>query len=375
MLRAISRLLSRNKIILNQKEFDAFIQRERNMVERHGSYFSLAVFNVNGIVHKPQDLKKITSMFKERLRCTDIAGWLDQGQIGLMLPLTTRENAHLVAKDILKRTDLDGKYSYEIHLYPVNISNHIDSDNDARGSRKADSTRDSKSKSNQGNRSSAPKFDAQVPTDQKDNLPGAFFSHCPLWKRTMDILISSAAILLLSPILLAVTVAVKMSSHGPILFRQKRCGFGGKVFRMYKFRTMIIDAEDHKHKLLADNHRNGPVFKIENDPRLTRVGNFLRRWSLDELPQLFNVLLGDMSLVGPRPPIVEEVRQYKIWQQRRLAVKPGITCIWQVRSRDSKDFDHWVREDIEYIAERSFLTDLKILIFTIPAVLSGKGAW
>jgi lipopolysaccharide/colanic/teichoic acid biosynthesis glycosyltransferase len=158
------------------------------------------------------------------------------------------------------------------------------------------------------------------------------------------------------------------------LFRQIRCGLNGRVFTLYKFRTMVADAEHRRGELQHLNEMAGPVFKLRRDPRVTLLGRFLRRFSLDELPQLWNVLRGDMSLVGPRPPIPEEVAQYQRWQRRRLSMKPGLTCLWQISGRNDLDFDRWMQLDLEYIDSWSPTLDLKILLKTIPAVLSGKGA-
>jgi lipopolysaccharide/colanic/teichoic acid biosynthesis glycosyltransferase len=170
-------------------------------------------------------------------------------------------------------------------------------------------------------------------------------------------------------------LAIKLTSGGNVLFRQTRCGLNGRFFTLYKFRTMVEDAEERRAGLLHLNEmKGGPVFKLKSDPRVTWFGRFLRRYSLDELPQLWNVLRGDMSLVGPRPPIPEEVAQYQRWQRRRLAMKPGLTCLWQVSGRNELDFDRWMQLDLEYIDSWSPWLDFKILLRTIPAVLSGKGA-
>lgn len=193
-------------------------------------------------------------------------------------------------------------------------------------------------------------------------------------KRAVDIAGAALGLVIISPIMLIVAITIKIESKGPIIFKQQRCGIGGKPFTFYKFRSMVNDAEDKKIHLWELNEREGPVFKIANDPRLTSIGKFIRRWSIDEVPQLFNVLIGDMSLVGPRPPTLDEVPGYDNWQNRRLDVKPGITCIWQVYARHNKCFDTWVRMDIEYARRLSLLFDLKILLKTLPAVLSGKGA-
>jgi len=194
-------------------------------------------------------------------------------------------------------------------------------------------------------------------------------------KRLFDLVFSIVGLVLGIPLACLIALAIKLDSPGPVLFKQVRVGQGGRPFVFYKFRSMFVGAEGIKKEFLHLNEMDGPVFKLFDDPRITQVGRFLRKSSLDELPQLINVLRGDMSLVGPRPPVPEEVRLYEPWQMRRLAVKPGITCLWQVSGRSIIGFDEWMRLDVQYIRNRSFLLDLKILLKTIPAVLSGTGAY
>lgn len=194
-----------------------------------------------------------------------------------------------------------------------------------------------------------------------------------LAKRAFDIIGSLLGLVLLSPVLAAVSVAIRARDGAPILFRQTRVGMHGRQFELLKFRTMIANAEDLKHGLADQNERNGPAFKISNDPRITQTGRFLRRTSLDELPQLWNVLTGSMSLVGPRPPLPEEVVEYDPWHRRRLSMKPGITGLWQVRQRTEPDFDSWVATDLEYIDNWSPLLDSRILLETVPAVFRSTG--
>lgn len=211
-------------------------------------------------------------------------------------------------------------------------------------------------------------------TIRKQKFKSIFFKKTPIWKCVMDIVGAAVGIVISAPIILAVAIAIKLTTKGPVFFTQQRSSLGGKPFTFYKFRSMYIDAENGKSKLMKYNHRTGPVFKMKDDPRITRVGKFIRKWSLDELPQLYNVILGDMSLVGPRPPTLDEVPQYDRWHNRRLDIKPGITCLWQVYARDNKCFAEWVRLDIEYVRRCSLLLDIKILLKTVPAVLSRKGA-
>jgi len=195
-----------------------------------------------------------------------------------------------------------------------------------------------------------------------------------LMKRALDIAGSLAAILLFVPVMLATAIAIKIDCEGPVFFKQVRSGRNGRKFVMYKFRSMCIDAEARRAELEKLNEMDGPVFKMTHDPRITRVGRFIRKTSIDELPQLFNVLLGHMSLVGPRPPLPSEVAQYEAWQRRRLSVRPGITGMWQVSGRNNIDFAKWMELDLKYIDNWSLWLDVKILFQTVPAVLLRSGA-
>jgi exopolysaccharide biosynthesis polyprenyl glycosylphosphotransferase len=194
-------------------------------------------------------------------------------------------------------------------------------------------------------------------------------------KRVFDVLGSGIGILLLSPVFLATILAVKLTSRGPIFFKQERFGLNKRTFGMLKFRSMVVDAEARQAALEHLNETSGPAFKIKNDPRITPIGRFIRKFSIDELPQLFNVLLGDMSLVGPRPLPLRDVGKFsEAWLMRRFSVRPGLTCLWQVSGRSNTDFDRWIELDLEYIDGWSLALDTKILFKTVPAVLKGRGA-
>lgn len=193
-------------------------------------------------------------------------------------------------------------------------------------------------------------------------------------KRVMDIVLSSSALLFGLPLFLLVTLLVKLTSRGPVFFAQERVGLNGTKFTLFKFRSMVDGAHMQRFDLEALNEMNGTIFKIKNDPRFTPIGRLLRKTSLDELPQLWNVLKGDMSLVGPRPHASYEVKNYRESDWRRLSVKPGLTCYWQIQGRSLLDFDTCVQLDLRYIREMSWMTDIKILLKTLPAVISGKGA-
>lgn len=196
-----------------------------------------------------------------------------------------------------------------------------------------------------------------------------------LVKRLFDIAFSSLLLVMLSPLLLLIAVAIKLQDGGPILYKWKVVGFNKEKFTGYKFRTMVVNADEIKAKLEAKNEMKGAVFKIKNDPRVTTIGRYLRKFSLDELPQLWSVLKGDMSIVGPRPPLETELPRFDSWHRRKLSVKPGLTCLWQISGRSSiTDFDEWVKLDLAYIDNWTLWLDFKILLKTIPAVLLGRGA-
>ena len=194
-----------------------------------------------------------------------------------------------------------------------------------------------------------------------------------LVKSLFDRIGGFVGLVIVAPLLMAIALAVKLSSTGPVIFSQTRCGLQGRPFRLLKFRTMVGNAEELKDSLQARNEMDGPVFKIKDDPRVTPIGRWLRRLSLDELPQLVNVVKGEMSLVGPRPPLPSEVRDYDLWQRRRLSMKPGLTCLWQVGKRNDTTFDEWMKQDLEYIDNWSLWLDAKVLARTLPTVIKATG--
>lgn len=224
-----------------------------------------------------------------------------------------------------------------------------------------------------------PHVNSKMYLDQLGSSPLLTFSATPhdeirlLMKRITDLAVAVPALVILSPFMLLIAVLIRLTSPGPVIFRQKRCGLNGRTFVFYKFRSMCEDAEARRAEVEHLNERQ-TVFKIRNDPRLTPIGRFLRKFSIDEWPQLWNVLKGDMSLVGPRPPLPHEVDKYERWQRRRLRMRPGLTCLWAVRGRDKVDFETWMRLDMQYIDTWSLGLDWKIMLRTIPQVLSGKGA-
>ena len=193
-------------------------------------------------------------------------------------------------------------------------------------------------------------------------------------KRTLDFMGSFLGLVILSPILLIVAILIKLESKGPAIFSQSRIGLNGKEFKMYKFRSMVQNAEELKEKLAKENEMSGPMFKMKNDPRVTKVCKFIRKTSIDELPQLFNILKGDMTLVGPRPSLPREVEKFESWMLKRLEVKPGLTCYWQVSGRNNIDFYDWMKLDLKYVDDMSFWLDIKLIFKTAFVLFGDKNA-
>ncbi len=194
------------------------------------------------------------------------------------------------------------------------------------------------------------------------------------FKRFFDIILSLLGLICLSPVLIIVAIAIKLESEGPVLFSQDRVGKDGKTFKMYKMRSMVSNAEELKEKLLKQNEMSGPMFKMKDDPRITKVGKFIRKTSIDEIPQLINIIKGDMSLVGPRPSLPKEVAEFEPWMYERLVVKPGLTCYWQVMGRNNIDFEDWMKLDIKYVRERNLFLDMKLVIKTFFVLFGDKNA-
>lgn len=207
-----------------------------------------------------------------------------------------------------------------------------------------------------------------------ENKSSMEFSLYEVIKRLIDVICSFIGVVVLSPLFIIIAIIIKTTSKGPVFFSQKRVGKNGKEFDMYKFRSMVVNAEELKEKLAAQNEMSGPMFKMKDDPRVTKVGKFIRKTSLDELPQLWNVLKGDMSLVGPRPSLPKEVDKFEKWMCKRLEVKPGLTCYWQVSGRNNIDFEDWMKLDIRYVEERSTWVDIKLIFKTARVLFGDKNA-
>lgn len=325
--------------LLDVCEFRRAVDEERMRVDRNGRTFSLVVFDCGERGGEAMS-RQISTACRDRLRMIDQVGSLASGEVGLLLPGTDVLGAQKVVNDIAGLVSGDGdSLPYKIFVYPE---------------------------------TSFPENQDEIyEASTTPVLPVAdlLVEPLPAWKRALDIAGAMFGLTLAMPVMIAAAIAIKLDSRGPMFFTQNRAGLGGRPFKIYKFRTMTVGAEELKHALRANSEQDGPAFKIKADPRITRVGRYLRRTCIDEFPQFLNVLKGDMSLVGPRPLPCDESQECEDWQRRRLTVTPGLTCIWQVSGGMRIPFVEWMRMDIRYIRSRRLLHDLKLLWATLIAVV------
>lgn len=370
--------------------------------------------------YQKQTLKKICKSFRHRLRRTDDIGLVDERQLVVLLPDTDRDGAEIVAVDLIKiAADMNLCLHVELMTYPdVDDQDWDDQQSDVMSDneetpvgRSSNQSEPSPSSPSITSAQSAVQMSAQMPSQMVAEPrishvapeAGADFSprpkrvkgvheqavdeyrslwetcfekttcfKIPNWKRALDFTAASLGLIATAPILAACAIGIRMTSKGPAIFCQTRDGLGGKPFTIYKFRTMRTGAEAEQLKLMSLNQQDGPAFKIDDDPRVTKIGKFLRRSCLDELPQLINVLRGDMSLVGPRPLPSHESRQCTNWQARRQTVRPGLTCYWQIHRANDIPFSDWMRMDLRYVEDMSIRTDAKLIFLTIASIVGFK---
>jgi lipopolysaccharide/colanic/teichoic acid biosynthesis glycosyltransferase len=369
--------------LLPIEKFKAVFGRERARADRREECLTLILLRVQGVDEAL--LQGFVRAAVQRLRCTDEVGWCETDVLAFLLPDTGTAGADKVGSDldellatrsIAQRTQT---LVYPRDWYPAFLDQTGGrTDGERRGGNREPLCERDRCRTN------GLATDGDGAKTPSQHQPSRFALHdaplavqtivLPRWKRLTDVVVATLALAVVAPLMLVIACLVRVTSKGPIVFRQLRCGAGGRTFTIYKFRTMRCDAETRQLELQALNEVSGPVFKIRKDPRRTPIGKILRKTSLDELPQLWNVLLGHMSLVGPRPPLPNEVRQYKAWHRRRLDIVGGITGIWQVEGRSRIGFEEWMRLDIAYLRKRSLWTDLLILLRTIPAVITCRGA-
>ena len=333
--------------LLSVQDFRRQAARERVRADRSCMPFSILAIELPGDRSTPRDFVFLARVLDRRLRITDTSGFLEDNRVAVLLPETPKAGAWKVASDICDLYPVGRERpSCEVYVYPEESGPQADERQER---------------------------EARVPSEVTRQLESLFLHPTPMMKRAVDVLGATIGLLLVAPFILLVGIIIKISSPGPVFYAQLREGYGGRRFRMYKLRSMLVDAHQLQSALRAFSVQDGPAFKMQHDPRTTWIGRLLRRTSLDELPQLWNVLVGDMTLVGPRPLPIEESMQCSRWQRRRLAVVPGLTCVWQVRGRSTVSFEEWMRMDLEYLRRRSFAYDARILLSTIPSLVLPRG--
>jgi lipopolysaccharide/colanic/teichoic acid biosynthesis glycosyltransferase len=423
LLRGAAYLMGLQQDVLEAREFERFLVRERELADRGTRTFSLLILRRRR--GEKNGFKRLALQLRGRLRSTDLVGRLDEDRIEVLLTDTGPAGANAVADWIDSVVaEIGIQVEPTIYVYPTieegrertaasvagdpqrqdegraghggnsrTTNGHVGTDPDSaspmsgglrmrlqRGGRDVHGSAGTLDLSKpRASASSAVVPEAGSARESvrwpMEDLWSQLSAPMPGCKRALDIALASFALLALLPLFALVALAIRIDSRGPVIFRQQRAGLGGRSFAFYKFRSMRVDAEAQRAELEALNEQRGPVFKMRRDPRITNVGRWLRRWSLDELPQLWNVVKGDLSLVGPRSPTLNELPQYERWQRRRLNVTGGVTCIWQVSGRSQVTFRNWMRMDMRYAARRSFGVDLLLLLRTLPAVISGRGAY
>lgn len=335
--------------ICSESVFRAVVEREQMRCTRTGGMFVIVVFSLESS-DTSRKRRAISKVLGERLRATDAAGFVDQ-QLVMMLPETSRIGAELVAKEIWQQSGCAQTPAFDVFHFPET------------------SVEEAACPSAIVNRLTNPTPDANRSVHQFAARP------LPRWKRAFDICAAIVGLILVGPLLLVTAVAIKATSPGPIFFTQLRTGHGGRRFKIYKLRTMFINSEEKKDQLRVHSEQDGPAFKMKNDPRVTPIGAYLRKTAIDELPQLWNVLIGDMTMVGPRPLACNEADQCLEWQNERLHVMPGLTCSWQSAAGRSRiSFNNWMRMDIRYARTYSFWTDLKLICRTALAVVMHRAS-
>lgn len=382
------------------------IQRETARADRTGHEFSLVLFRVKSTRRFSISTQRLVKTVMNRIRNTDEMGWFDDKHLCAMLPDTGAAGAWRFAEDVC---DLIASRAprpiFVVYSYPTDwldgpgpAQRPMETDHPNR--RNGDSHRGGGSGMSNGsgrggdhgangsNGNGGNGHARDLAADLMDNvnqdlnggitskpLENLLIKKMPIWKRTIDIVGALVGIVLASPFLLVAAIGIKLTEpRGPVIFYQRRSGLGGRPFWIYKFRTMCVGAEKMRDALKAQSEQDGPAFKMKHDPRITRIGRFLRKTSIDELPQLFNILRGDMTLVGPRPLPISEQTACQMWQRRRLDVTPGLTCIWQVKGRSSVTFAEWMRMDLRYIRRRTLWHDVSLIAQTVKSVLLRNGA-
>jgi lipopolysaccharide/colanic/teichoic acid biosynthesis glycosyltransferase len=387
-----------------QADIDRMIHRETARADRTGHEFSLVLFRVKSNVRFSVSSHRLVKTVMKRVRNTDEMGWFDEKHLCAVLPDTGAAGAWRFAEDVCDLVALRSpRPIFVVYTYPTDW---LDTGTPV-GPSSTERRRDSDDNNHRGNGSGGggasngrqhngnamtPVINGPAATSQghfisasssgdlaetmtSKPLENLLVQRMPIWKRSIDIFGAIIGLIVASPLFLLAIVGMKITEpRGPIIFKQRRSGLGGRPFWIFKFRTMCVGAEKMRDELKKHSEQDGPAFKMKHDPRVTRIGRLLRKTSIDELPQLFNILKGDMTLVGPRPLPISEQTACQMWQRRRLDVTPGLTCIWQVRGRSQVTFTEWMRMDLRYIRRRTLWHDISLLALTVKSVLTRKGA-
>ncbi len=355
----------RDPLLLTTAQFNREIARERIRATRRSIPFCLITIELSGSEHRRRRARMLVRLLHRNVRITDHKGMLGPSKFGLLL-VDTPEMGGRAALDRITQLTEQHNLKAVLHLR-VHDPEGFDPDEDppeTGGQRRHSDAPSERWKRIKG---------SEVEVSAEDPLVQRSVFRMTA-KRTIDIVGASVGLVLTSPLVLAGMLAIKLTDSGPVVFKQTREGYRGQPFTIYKLRTMVVDAEHVQDHLRDQNHRDGPAFKIAKDPRVTPVGHFLRKTCIDELPQLWNVLKGEMSLVGPRPLPWHESRACASWHRRRLDVRPGLTCYWQVNKARAESFDDWMRLDLRYIDELSFIQDLRLIAQTITVPITGRGS-
>lgn len=371
---------------LDPKGFNRVYIAERTRSERHDRRLALLV--VGTVDGGRRELDALLGVLATRIAPPDTLGRIDARRVGVLMPETGPAKGRRIASALVAElakaglsancilyVDTSGPAEEEeAFMLPdgVSASGPVGGDPAFPATTNAVPTGEIRSG---GSIDEVSEIRRRPETSWVQDTSALDLVRLPRWKRVIDVAASSIGLVLLLPLFALIAIAIKLTSAGPVFFVQKRMGPGHRAFDFYKFRTMYLDAERRRAELEGQNEQSGPIFKIRNDPRITPVGRILRKLSLDELPQLLNVLRGEMTLIGPRPPLVSEVEEYERWQRARLNILGGLTCTWQVNGRSEIGFTDWVRMDIRYSRDHNWKLDLQILVKTIRAVITGRGAY
>ena len=393
-MKRVKRNTSPSPLLLSPRDMEAVILKERMRCDRHSQFFALIVIQLSPIngMSQAKQMRLVAKTLHHKLRMTDEKGLLPKGGLGVMLPMTHVFGARKVQQTIMDACELIGiQGDASIFTYGSSEAFERDVKNDNRDLHDSDSDFDLECRTRLSIHAAshvimtphARAIRADGDSQLRSGDSGVLNHHStvstthfcpqyPKWKRATDVVGSLLGLLLAGPVILTAAIAIKATSKGPVFFRQMRTGQFGNPFVMYKLRTMVVDAEELRAKLHALNERDGPAFKIKNDPRVTLVGKFLRSTGIDELPQLWNILIGNMAIVGPRPLPCDEDAQCKTWQRRRLDTKPGLTCFWQISKSRDISFEDWMRMDLQYSRKRSVRSDVSLVLKTVMAVFLGR---